>query len=57
MERQLRFARTPDGMNLAHFNVGDGLPFLKMPAPDRQLLELTAHPHTRRYSTWTGRNG
>jgi hypothetical protein len=29
----MRFARTPDGMNLAHFSVGDGLPFLKMPAP------------------------
>jgi pimeloyl-ACP methyl ester carboxylesterase len=38
MEPQIRYARTSDGMNLAYFTLGSGVPFVHMPAPLEHVL-------------------
>ncbi len=53
MEPRIQYARTADGVSIAYYTLGEGMPLVAMPSPPLSHLELEwQNPEYRRWHEW-----
>ena len=50
MEPRIQYAHTADGVSIAFWTLGEGMPLVQMPSPPFSHIQLSwQHPRTRRW--------